>query len=75
MKSIVTIGESVVNLVCSGEGEFPLAAGSGDRFFGAFLFGLAKKGVARSELARLSDEEYSELLQFAFEYAAKRTGE
>ena len=58
-----------------GEGEFPLAAGSGDRFFGAFLFGLTKKGVARSELARLSDEEYSELLQFAFEYAAKRTGE
>lgn len=58
-----------------GEGEFPLAAGSGDRFFGAFLFGLTKKGVARSGLARLSDEEYSELLQFAFEYAAKRTGE
>lgn len=58
-----------------GEGEFPLAAGSGDRFFGAFLFELAKKGVTRSELARLSDEEYSELLHFAFEYAAKRTGE
>lgn len=52
------------------EGEAHLSPGSGDGFFGAFLFAVTQKKITRNTLESMSDELCAELLRFSFGYAA-----